>query len=63
MLPRPVQQLAPLLPPYHAAELALWVVGHEAGPLPWVSAVYLAGLGLASFAVAAVAMRRQGGAK
>ncbi len=63
MLPKLVQQFAPTLPPFHAGRLALWVVGHEPGGIPWSSIGYLLVLTAAAFVAAAWAMRRQGGAK
>jgi ABC-2 type transport system permease protein len=57
-LPRFFQTLAPWLPPYHYAQLALKVVGADAGRSIWVHAAYLAAFTLVCLALARFGFRR-----
>lgn len=57
-LPSFFQQLAPWLPPYHYAQLALQLLGADAGGSTALHLAYLAGFTLLCLAVAAVAFRR-----
>jgi len=46
MLPDFIKQLAPLWPSYHAAQLALRVIGQDSGGAPWLHFTYLIGFSL-----------------
>lgn len=63
VLPKALQGLAEWLPPYHAAQLALRVLGGSREASPWSSVVYLAVLTVLCFVGASTAMRREGGAR
>ena len=57
-LPRAVQALAPFLPPYHFAQLALGAIGAGRGAPAWSHAAALAGFTLIGLAVAFWGFRR-----
>jgi len=60
LLPRAVQTISPMLPPYHLARLALHVIGADhSAPAGHVAA--LAGFSVAFLAVAVAAFRRDDG--
>jgi ABC-2 type transport system permease protein len=58
MLPNIVKTLAPALPPYHLAQLALAAVGAGRGAPVWSHLASLAGFALIGLALALVAYRR-----
>ena len=60
-LPGFLQQLAPVLPPYHLSQLALAQVGAHSGPAAWVSILYLSIFTLVSLGLAYVGFRRDEG--
>jgi ABC-2 type transport system permease protein len=57
-LPKFFQTLAPWLPPYHYAQLALKVIGADVGRPIWVHATYLAGFTLVCLGLARIGFRR-----
>jgi ABC-2 type transport system permease protein len=57
-LPRAVQVLAPFLPPYHFAQLALGAIGAGRGAPAWSHVAALAGFTLIGLAVAFWGFRR-----
>jgi ABC-2 type transport system permease protein len=62
MLPLAVQHIAPFLPAYHLAQLALGTLGAATSPLPWYDHVLiLLGFTCAALTVAAFAYRRDEG--
>jgi len=61
VLPRILQKLAPMLPPYHFSQLALAQVGAASGPAAWVSILYLVVFTAASLGLAYIAFRRDEG--
>ncbi|CAN5874555.1 ABC transporter permease [soil metagenome] len=61
-LPDVVQALAPFLPPYHFAQLALGVLGAGAGGSPWTHAVVLLGFTVVFLFLAVLLYRRDEGA-
>ena len=58
MLPGMVRTIAPALPPYHLAQLALAAVGAGQGGSPWAHVAALAGFTLVGLAVASIAYHR-----
>jgi len=60
MLPKAVQSIAPALPPYHLARLALHALGADQSP-PAGHLLALAGFSVAFLALAVVAFRRDDG--
>ena len=58
MLPAFMKNLAPFLPPYHLAQLALAAVGTGRGAPAWSHVLALAGFAAIGLALAAVAYRR-----
>jgi len=60
-LPEFVQTLAPFLPPYHYAQLALRTIGASEGGRAWVHVAALAGFTLLFLALAVWAYRRDEG--
>jgi ABC-2 type transport system permease protein len=58
MLPGAVKSMAPFLPPYHLAQLALAAVGAGRGAPVWSHVLALAGFALVGLALASVAYRR-----
>lgn len=60
-LPEVVQSIAPMLPPYHFAQLALGTFGASEGGAPLLHLAALAGFAVAFLAVAAWGFRRDEG--
>lgn len=61
-LPAFLRRLAPWMPPYHLAQLALKVVGGDAGRPVWLHVGALAAVTVASLVLARAGLRRDGGA-
>jgi ABC-2 type transport system permease protein len=61
MLPKSLQQLAPVFPPYHLGQLALKAAGVLPASDAWVNAAALLGFGVAFSVLALVAYRRDEG--
>ncbi|MER3444998.1 MAG: ABC transporter permease [Meiothermus sp.] len=60
-LPKVIQSVAPFLPPYHYAQLALGTLGAGRGENPWLHAGVLVGFTLAFLALALWVYRRDEG--
>lgn len=58
MLPAPMKAAAPLLPPYHLAQLALSAIGAGRGGAAWAHVVALLGFALIGLGVALIGYRR-----
>lgn len=59
MLPGAIRSIAPFLPPYHLAQLALAAVGAGTGSPAWTHLAALGGFAMMGLAIASVAYRRE----
>ncbi|MGI9091008.1 MAG: ABC transporter permease [Gemmatimonadaceae bacterium] len=61
MLPRFLQTIAPVFPPYHLARLAIAAVGLAPAPSAWMHVLALIGFGVLFTGIAVIAYRRDEG--